>query len=57
MPGKAHNLKTGVKRRGSKHIKEQKRCGSVSKSNAITQSNGVTRVRTMYWLRPEDVKR
>lgn len=57
MPGTALNAKTGAKRRGREHIEEQRRWGSVSKSNAVTQSNSVTRVRTMYWLRPEDVKR
>lgn len=57
MPGKAFNTKTGVKGRGSEHIEEPRRCGSVSKSNAVTQSNRVTRVRTMYWFRPEDLKR
>lgn len=28
MPGKVHNMKTGVKGRSSEHIKEQRRCGS-----------------------------
>lgn len=57
MSGKSHNMKAGVERRGSEHIEEQRRCGSVSKSNAVTQNNRVMRVRTTYRLRPEDVKR